>query len=109
MNALLSIRKGREVPRALGSDQQLHTRMGLSLLVAGSVIYAASSVVMARPYISRPLGLFVAVPIAAVAGLLVLGVLALVIAVLFAVLENGDFGFDFDLPDRLGRKRRQGL
>jgi hypothetical protein len=88
---------------------ELHTRVGLAMLVAGSVIYAAGSVVMARPYLSRPWVLFVAVPIAAVAGLLVLGVLALVLTVLFAVLENGDFGGDIGVPDRWRRKSRRGL
>lgn len=82
---------------------ELHTRLGLIVLVAASVTYAAGSVIMARPFISRPLALFVAVPIAAVAGLLVFGVLVLVLALLFAALENADLP-DFDLP---GRRRRQ--
>jgi hypothetical protein len=47
---------------------ELHTRVGLSALVVGTVTYAAGSVVMARPYILRPATLFVAVPIAAAAG-----------------------------------------
>lgn len=88
---------------------ELHTPAGVSVLAAASVIYAAGSVVMARPYISRPLALFVAVPIAAVAGLLVLGVLALVMTVLYLALENGDFDFGFDFPDRWRRKRRRGF
>jgi hypothetical protein len=90
---------------------ELHTRVGLIMLLAGSVIYAAGSVVMARPYISRPAPLFVTVPIMAVAGLLVLGVLALILAVLFAVLVHGDVGLDLpDLPHRWRRKlRRPGL
>jgi hypothetical protein len=86
---------------------ELHTRVGLGVLIAGSAIYAAGSVVMARPYISRPVALFVAVPIAAIAGLLVLGVLALVLTVLFAVLENGDFGADLSV--RWRRKRRPSI
>jgi hypothetical protein len=53
--------------------------------------------------------LFVAVPVAAVAGLLVLGVLALVITVLLAVLENGDFGVNIGVPDRWRRKQQRGL
>jgi hypothetical protein len=56
------------------------------------------------------LALFVAVPIAAVAGLLVLGVLALLISALFAVLENGDAGLDFGgLPSRRRRNQRSGF
>lgn len=73
------------------------------------MIYAAGSVVTARPYLSRPWTLFVAVPIAAVAGLLVLGVLALVLTALLAALENGDFGADIGVPDRWRRKPRRGL
>lgn len=86
---------------------ELHTRTGLILLVVGAVVYAFGSVVMARPFVTRPLTLFVAVPIAAVAGMLLLGVLALVIAALVAAAAS------FDLPDlggggsgRRGRRRR---
>jgi hypothetical protein len=86
---------------------ELHTRYGLIVLVAGSLVYAAGTVVMARPYIFRPVALFVAVPAAAIAGLLVLGVLALIITVLFVALANGDLPVDIDLPDRWPRKRRR--
>jgi hypothetical protein len=87
---------------------ELHARAGVIALVAGSVIYAAGSVVMARPYISRPLALLVAVPLAAVAGLLVLGVIVLVIAAVFALIQ-GDIGFDFGGSDRRRRKARRDL
>jgi hypothetical protein len=80
---------------------ELHTRTGLIVLVAGTVIYAVGSVVMARPSVTRPATLFVAVPIAAVAGMLLLGVLALVIAALVNAV-------DIDvLPDIGGRRRRR--
>ena len=64
---------------------------------------------MARPYLTRPVALFVAVPVAAVAGLLVLGVLALAVAVLIAALDsNFDVGLDFgDGRGRPKRPRRQ--
>jgi hypothetical protein len=72
----------------------LHTRSGLIVLVAGAFVYAAGSVLMARPYMSSPVALFVAVPVAAVAGLLLLGVLALIVAALFAWLTgNSDVSF----------------
>jgi hypothetical protein len=67
---------------------QLHNRAGLIVLTAGAVVYAAGSVVMARPYASHPAILFLAVPVAAVAGMLLLGVLALVIAALCNALAN---------------------
>src|SRR5215469_2905515 len=54
---------------------------------------------MARPYVSRPVTLFVAVPLAAVAGMLVLGILAFIVALVIAVLAGiGDIpvlNFDF--------------
>jgi hypothetical protein len=81
---------------------QLHTRTGLIVLTAGAVVYAIGSVVMARPYLTRPVTLFVAVPIAAVAGMLLLGVLVLVIAVLVSALASGD------IPDVGGSGRRNG-
>jgi hypothetical protein len=83
---------------------EVHTRQGLAVLAAGAVIYAVGSVLMARPYVSRPILLFVAIPVAAVAGLLVLGVLAFIVALLIAGLENGDL----DLPglDFGGGRRR---
>jgi hypothetical protein len=63
---------------------------------------------MARPFVSRPLTLFVAVPVAAVAGMLVLGVLALIVALLIAVAVNGDIpGLDFGDRNRRAKQRRQ--
>jgi hypothetical protein len=88
----------------LAWHSELHTRWGLIVLIAGSVIYGAGSVVIARPYISSPAGLFIAVPIAAVAGMLVLGVLVVILWVLFLLAEN-----DADLPvlDFGGSRRRR--
>lgn len=86
---------------------ELHTRQGLAVLIAGTVIYATGSVVMARPYVSKPLALFVAVPAAAVLGMLMLGVLAFIVAlVIAAFLNNGD-GIDVGLGDGPGRTRRR--
>lgn len=53
--------------------------------------------------------LFVAVPLAAVAGMLVLGVLAFIVALLVAALENGDldFGLDFSGDCRRTKRPRQ--
>lgn len=61
---------------------EVHTRQGLAVLVAGALVYAAGSVVMARPYVRNPLTLLVAVPAAAVAGMLLLGILAVVVALI---------------------------
>jgi hypothetical protein len=86
---------------------ELHTHLGLGVLVAGSLVYAGGSVVMARPYVSGPVTLFVAVPIAAVAGLLVFGVLALVAAALVAVLTATQGDLDLGFGDWLVRRRRR--
>jgi hypothetical protein len=67
---------------------ELRNRAGLIVLAVGAVIYAIGSVVMARPYVSRPATLLIAVPLAAVAGMLLLGVLALAVSTLFSVLAN---------------------
>ncbi len=61
-------------------------------LKAAVYLRAVGSVVMARPYVSRPATLFIAVPIAAVAGMLLLGVLALVVAALFSAFANSSGG-----------------
>jgi hypothetical protein len=68
---------------------ELHNRTGLIVLAAGAAIYAAGCVVIARPYVTRPATLFIAVPVVAVAGMLLLGVLALAIAAVFSSLTNG--------------------
>ena len=87
---------------------EVHTRTGLAVLIAGAIIYAAGSILLARPYVSRPVTLFIAVPVAAVAGMAVLGVLALAVALLISAL--GDLPApDFDFGDRrkkAGSRRR---
>jgi hypothetical protein len=78
---------------------EVHTRTGLAVLIAGAIIYAAGSVLLGRPYVSRPVTLFIAVPVAAVVGMVALGVLALVVALLISAL--GDLLTpDFDFGDR---------
>ena len=84
---------------------ELHNRVGFIVLVVGAVIYAIGTVVMARPYVSRPTTLLIAVPIAAVAGMLVLGVLALVVGALLSALANNGGG-GFSVPGRGRRKDR---
>ena len=87
---------------------EVHTRSGLAVLVAGTFIYAVGSVLMARPYVSRPVTLLVAVPLAAVAGMLVLGILAFIVALVCAVLAGiGDIPvLDFDFGGR-GKKAKR--
>jgi uncharacterized membrane protein len=91
---------------------EVHTRAGVAVLVTGAVIYAAGSVLLARPYVSRPVTLFIAVPVAAVAGMVVLGALALVVAVLLSALGNQlvpdvDLGGGGGGGRKRARRRRQ--
>ncbi len=81
----------------------VHTRTGLAVLAAGAITYAAGSILMARPYLSRPVMLFVAVPVAAVGGMLALGVLVLLVAILLAVLA-----YDIEIPLDVGRRHDGG-
>jgi NhaP-type Na+/H+ or K+/H+ antiporter len=81
-----------------------HTAAGLALLVAGAFIFAVGSIVMARPFVRRRATLLVAVPVAALLGVFVLGVVALLIAALVAGWL--DFLEIFDAPSG-GRRRRR--
>ncbi len=74
--------------------QAVHSHAGLALLIGGAALFVIGSVLLARPFVKSYLTLFVAIPLAALAGVLVLGAAALIIALLFAILGGGDF-FDF--------------
>jgi hypothetical protein len=82
-----------------------HSTTGLVLLLVGLVLFAFGSTVMARPFVQRPLTLFLAVPVAAVAGMLVLGFVALLIAIAVAVGDWLDILSDW--PFDGGRTRRK--
>ena len=83
---------------------EIHTRTGVAVLITGALIYAAGSVLLARPHVTRPATLFLAVPVAAVAGMMVLGVLALVVAFMISALGD-QTGPDVDLGGGGSRKR----
>jgi hypothetical protein len=73
--------------------ESLHTRTGLIILGESLLLFAVGSVLVARPFV-RSLGmLLVAVPLAAIVGVLVLGALALVVAVVVALIS-----LNVDLP-----------
>lgn len=84
-----------------------HTTTGLALLLSGALVFAVGSTLMARPFVLRRSTLLIAVPIAAVAGVLVLGLLALLVG---ALLEPGSDwfggGFGGGGGGGSGRKRR---
>jgi hypothetical protein len=84
---------------------EVHTRTGVAVLVIGAVIYAVGSVLLARPHVPRSVTLFIAVPVAAVAGMAVLGALALVVGVLFGALGDRLASGVYPGGGRGGRKR----
>lgn len=73
----------------LAWHESLHARAGIALLAAGAIIFALGSVLLARPFVQRKLTLLVAVPLAAACGAAVLGVAALVIALVVLIAEGG--------------------
>jgi hypothetical protein len=88
-------------------------RADVALIVLGVVLFVAGAAVLARPFVRRVTTLVVAVPLAAVAGLAVFGVVALVFAAVIAASASAgeaDLGtglVDF-LPDGWpGRRRRK--
>jgi len=60
----------------------VHSHAGLDLMIAGALVFVAGSVLLARPFVKSWVTLFVAVPIAALAGVLALGAAAIVVALI---------------------------
>jgi hypothetical protein len=82
-----------------------HTTTGLVLLSLGLVLFAFGSTVMARPFVRRPLTLFLAVPVAAAGGMLVLGFVALLVAIVVAAGDWLDIVSDWPFDE--GRRERR--
>lgn len=75
--------------------EMLRSRADVALIVFGVVMFVAGGVVLARPFVRRRSTLYVGAPLAAIAGVAMLGVLALVIAAAFALVASpGDVGWD---------------
>jgi hypothetical protein len=93
--------------------EMLRSGADVALIVLGVVVFAVGAVVMARPFVRRVSALLVAVPLAAVGGLAVLGVLALVLAAVLAAAEApgdvnwGDLLSELLPGDWAGRRRRK--
>jgi hypothetical protein len=68
--------------------QAVHSHVGLAALIAGAAVFVAGSIVLARPFVKSWVTLFVAIPIAALAGVLVLGAAAIVVALLVVGAEE---------------------
>jgi hypothetical protein len=72
----------------------LRSRADVALIILGVLVFVAGAVVLARPFVTRRLTLFLAVPLTAAAGIIVLGVVALICAVVIAILGSaGDGGW----------------
>ncbi len=82
----------------------VHSHNGVLIVVAAAVLFAVGSVLLARPFVRSWLTLGVAVPVAGVVGLLVLGIGALVLALLvYAVFDTLDLS---DVRTSKGKRRR---
>ena len=91
--------------------EMMRSGADVALIVLGVVLFVAGAVVLARPFVRRMTTLVVAVPLAAVAGLAVFGVVALVVGlVVAATVSAGDADWgaigDF-IPDDWPRRRRR--
>jgi hypothetical protein len=91
--------------------EMLRSGADVALIVLGVALFVAGAVVLARPFVRRASTLLVAVPLAAVAGLAVFGVVALLFALVIAATAtagDGDWGALADLlPDGWQRRRRR--
>ena len=93
--------------------EMLRSGADVALIVLGVVLFAVGAVVVARPFVRRVSTLLLAVPLAAVAGLAVFGVLVLVVAAVIAVAAAGGDGDWGDLlsgvipPDWPGGRNRR--
>jgi hypothetical protein len=90
----------------------LRSRADVALIILGVLVFVAGAVVLARPLVTRRVTLFIAVPVAAAAGIVVLGVVALICAVVVALVSSaGDGGWADGLenftPWSNGRRRRR--
>jgi hypothetical protein len=93
--------------------EMLRSGADVALIVLGVVLFVAGAVVLARPFVRPPVALLVAVPLAALAGLAVFGVVALFCAAAVALTAaSGDGGWGSGLADLLpgdwpDRRRRR--
>jgi hypothetical protein len=74
----------------------------------GALAFATGSILMARPYVRHPGALFVAVPLSALAGMLLAGAAALIVAGAIALGESWDLDVvDLFAPSGRRRKRKR--
>ncbi|HUZ30146.1 MAG TPA: hypothetical protein VMU90_12935 [Solirubrobacteraceae bacterium] len=78
----------------LSWHQSVHSKAGLAVLIGGAVVVAIGAALVARPWVPNALVWLLAVPLAAAAGALLLGVGMLIIVFIGAIVFYGlgDFG-----------------
>lgn len=91
----------------LAWHESLHAKAGIAILVAGAVLFAAGSILLARPFATSRLMLLLAVPLAAVCGALVLGVAAVIVTLLVLLFWNTSGDFTGSGGTSSKKKRRQ--
>ncbi len=77
----------------LAWHDSVHSKTGLAVLIAGAVVFAIGAVLLARPFAKNWLIWLIAVPAAAIVGVMLLGAAALVVAVILICASS-----DTDLP-----------
>jgi hypothetical protein len=87
--------------------QAVHSHAGLDLMIVGALVFVVGSMLMARPFVTSMFTMFVAIPIAALAGVLVLGAAAILVAILLAGADDLIEVFDFQGSSTSRRKRRR--
>ena len=102
---------GGQISRAtltLAWREAVHSHAGLDLMILGALVFVVGSMLMARPFVSSVFTMFVAVPIAALAGLALLGAAAIIVALVLAGASDGFDPSDLTGGSSSSRRRRHG-
>jgi len=88
--------------------EMLRSGADVALVVLG-IIVSSPAIVLARPFVTRRMTLFVAVPAAATVGIAVLRVIAVVCVAIIALVESRDAAGDLlnDIPWPFGAKDKR--
>jgi hypothetical protein len=87
--------------------QAVHSHAGLDLMIVGALVFVIGSMLMARPFVKSMVTMFVAIPIAALAGLLILGAGAILVALLLAGADDALDLVDWGGSSSSRRRRRR--
>lgn len=90
--------------------EMLRSGADVALIALGLIVFIAGAVLLARPFVTDTVTLFVAVPVAALAGVAILGVVVLLVAAAIALLDSSDgsdLGSLFNSSGSSGSSRRR--